>query len=158
MAKTTPSLVWHKPIKVIGDGYIDLICKTPDIGATTYWVGQGLELGDDGAFVKFTTDQPDYNPNIIVAEDIVQSDLYFLGRKHGAKILHNQKLAAGTYGIGDAVYKMGAGTWTHADKDTAASLLMEVGIICGPAQRVTAGVMKTMDDTFLATEPVDICA
>lgn len=157
MAKTTPSLVWHKPIKTIGDGYIDLVCNIEDIGVTTYWAGQGLELHDDGKFTKFTSGQPDYNPNIIVIEDIVDNDLYFLGRKHGAKILHNQKLA-GAYGIGDAVYKTGAGTWTHADKDTAGSLLMEIGIVCGPAQRVTAGVMKTMDDTFLATEPVDICA
>jgi len=157
MAKTTPSLVWHKPIKVIGKGYIDLICKTPDIGATTYWAGQGLELGDDGAFVKFTTDQPDYMPNIVVVEDIVESDLYFLGRKHGAKILHNQ-LLAGTYTIGTGVYKTAAGTWTIADKDTPASLLVEVGIVCGPGQRVTGGVMKTMDDTFSVTEGVDICA
>jgi hypothetical protein len=155
MVKTSPSDVWHKPIKEIGNGYITLICKTVDQNEAVY-AGNGMEVGDDGALTQFTTDQPDFPPNITVEEDIADGDTYFLGRKKGAKILHNQKLAS-TYSIGDALYKSAAGTWTYADKDTAQSLLMEVGILCGPADRITSGVIKDIDDAFTATEPVDIC-
>ncbi|MCP4550887.1 MAG: hypothetical protein GY834_02350 [Bacteroidetes bacterium] len=72
------------------------------------------------------------------------------------KILHNQQLAS-TYKIGDVVYESATGVWTYADKDTAASLLMRPGIICGPADRITATVVKDIDDAFTATEGVDIC-
>lgn len=155
MAKTSPSDVWNKPIKTIGNGYIDLICKCADQGGAVL-AGTGMEVGDDGALTKFTTDQPDHPSGVIVAEDIADDDTYFLGRKKGATILHNQKLAS-TYSIGDAVYKSDAGTWTYADKDTAESLLHEVGIVCGPADRITSGVIKDLDDAFTATEGVDIC-
>ena len=155
MAKTTASLVWHKAIKAIGNGWVKFIGKTADIGATVYYVGQGMELGDDGEMVIFTTAQPDFLPQITVAEPIVDDDRYALYKKKGAEILHNQKLA-GTYKIGDAVVQTGLGTWTLADKDTAAHLLMDLGFVIGPEDRITATVLKGIDDAFTATEPVDI--
>ena len=118
--------------------------------------GNGLELHDDGSLTIFSTGQPDWNPGISLAEDMVNGDVFAIVKKKGAEILHNQKLA-GAYSIGTCVYKTAAGTWTVADKDTAASLLSEVGIVCGPADRVTGGVLKGIDDAFAATEPVDIC-
>lgn len=155
MAKTTPKLTWHKAIKAIGNGWVKFIAKTADIGATTYWVGQGMELGDDGELVIFTTAQPDFLPQVTVAEPIVDDDRYFIAKKKGAEILHNQKLV-GTYGIGDAVVQTAAGTWTLADKDTAAHLLMDLGFVIGPEDRVTATVIKDINDAFTTTEPVDI--
>jgi hypothetical protein len=156
MAKTKQSDVWVKPIKFIGNGYIDLICACSDAGAGGIRAGTGMELvAEAGEFGIYTTAQPDW-AHMTVAEDIVDDDRYFLGRKKGASIRHNQKLA-GAYGIGDAVYKTGGGTWTIADHDVAASLLGEVGIVCGPADRITATVIKDMDDALTATEPVDIC-
>ena len=91
-----------------------------------------------------------------LAEDVADDDVYCLIKKKGAEILHNQKLA-GAYQIGTAVYKSAAGTWTVADKDTAASLLSDLGIVCGPADRITSGAVKDIDDALSATEPVDIC-
>ena len=156
MAKTAASDVWDKGIKEIGNGYMKIIAKTADIGATTYWVGQMLELGDDGEWLIFTTASPDApGAHAEVAEPIVDNDRYCLIKIRGAEVLHNQKLA-GTYKIGDAVYQTAAGTWTHADKDTAASLLMRHGTVVGPADRITATVLKGIDDAFTATEPVDI--
>lgn len=156
MAKTAASDVWHKPIKAIGNGYIDLIMRCQDQNATRY-AGQQMELHDDGTFTIFATGSPDAPlAHAEVAEDIADDDTYFLGRKYGAQILHNQKLA-GAYQIGTAVYKTGAGTWTVADKDTAASLLQNFGIVCGPADRITSGAVKDIDDALSATEPVDIC-
>lgn len=156
MAKTAASDVWHKPIKRIGNGYIDLIMRCADLGGD-WFAGSQMEVGDDGIFGKFVTASPDAPfAHVVVAEDIADDDTYFLGRKYGAEILHNQKLAA-SYQIGTAVYKTAAGTWTVADKDTAGSLLSNLGIVCGPADRITAGVVKDIDDALLATEPVDIC-
>jgi len=154
MVKTAASDVWHNPIKEIGNGYITFVCLTVDQNEAVY-AGNGMEVGDDGAFTQFTTDQPDWPTNIIVEEDIADGDTYFLARRVGAKILHNQKLA-GAYQIGSGVYKTGAGTWTVADKDTAQSILMQPGIVIGPADRITSGVVKDIDDALSATEPVDI--
>lgn len=155
MAKTAQSDVWHKPIKAIGNGWIKLICFIVDQSGALLQ-GNGLELHDDGSLTIFGTASPDWIPGISVAEDFADGDVYGLVKKKGAEILHNQKLA-GAYSIGTCVYKTAAGTWTVADKDTAASLLGEVGIVCGPADRVTGGVLKDIDDAFTATEPVDIC-
>lgn len=155
MAKTTASGVWHQGIKAIGNGWIKFIARTADIGATTYWVGQAMEIGNDGELLIFTTAQPDYNTGVTVAEPIVDNDRYFLAKKKGAEILHNQKLA-GTYKIGDALYQTAAGTWTLTDESTAASLLCDPAFLVGPADRVTATVLKGIDDAFTATEPVDI--
>ncbi len=155
MGKTVASDVWHKPIKEIGNGYIKFIARTADIGATTYWVGQAMEIGNDGELLIFSTAQPDYNTGVTVAEPIVNTDRYFLAKKKGAEILHNQKLAS-TYVIGDCVYQTAAGTWTITDESTAASLLVDPAFVIGPADRVTATVLKGIDDTFTATEPVDI--
>lgn len=157
MAKTSPSDVWHKPIKEEGNGYIDLICACVDVGAGGLKAGVPmLPSTTGGNFTAFVTADPDAPSNLTVAEDIVDDDRYFLGRKRGAKILHNQKLA-GAYGIGHGVYKTGAGTWTELDHDAAASLIVESGIVCGPADRITGGDVKDIDDALSATEGVDIC-
>lgn len=156
MAKTKQSDVWHKPIKYIGNGFIELIAACPDLGAGGLLAGHGLSLSTEaGEVAAFVTGDPDWL-NLTLAEDIVDDDRYCLVKKKGAKILHNQKLAT-ALSIGDLVYKTAAGTWTIADHDTAASLLVEIGIICGPADRVTATVLKDMDDALTATEGVDIC-
>lgn len=155
--KTAPSHVWKSPIKAIGNGWIKLIAKCVDIGVTTLWQGQGLEIHATVAqFGIFTSGQPDWQTGISVAEDIVDNDLYCLVKKKGAEILHNQKLAA-AYGIGIPVYKTAAGTWTQAKGDVPAALLSEVGIICGPADRYEGAVLRDIDVAFTATEPVDIC-
>jgi hypothetical protein len=155
MAKTAASDVWHTAIKEIGNGWITFIARTADIGATTYWVGQAMEIGNDGELLIFTTAQPDYNTGVTVAEPIVDDDRYFLAKKKGAEILHNQKLA-GAYVIGDCVYQTAAGTWTITDESTAASLLVDPAFVVGPVDRITGGVLKGIDDAFAATEPVDI--
>ena len=157
MAKTAASDVWKEPIKAIGNGWMKVIARCVDIGATTYWASQGLGLSTTaGEFTIFVTGDPDWNAGITVAEDIVNDDRYCLIKKIGAEILHNQKLA-GAYKIGTAVYKTAAGTWTVADHDTADSLLTEIGIVLGPADRVTDSVLKDMDDAITATEPCCIC-
>jgi len=156
MAKTAASDVWVKPIKTIGNGYIDLIMRCQDQQAARY-AGTQMELHDDGTFTIYATASPDAPlAHVIVAEDIADDDTYFLGRLIGATILHNQKLAA-AYQIGTAVYKTAAGTWTVADKDAATSLLGKIGIVCGPADRITSAAVKDIDDALSATEPVDIC-
>lgn len=156
MAKTSPSHVWNKPIKEIGNGYISLIAAVVDTAAGILaGVGMGVSA-TGGSLTIFVTADPDWQAGITIEEDVVDDDVYCLVRKRGAKILHNQVLAS-TYGIGDIVYKTAAGTWTHADHATAGSLVVELGIVCGPADRITAGAVKTMDDAFTATEPVDIC-
>lgn len=154
MAKTAQSDVWPKAIKAVGNGWIKLIAFIVDQAADLFQ-GSGLELHDDGSLTVFSTAQPDWC-TVTVAEDFADGDVYGLVKKKGAEILHNQKLAT-ALSIGTCVYKTAAGTWTVADKDTAASLLGEVGIICGPEDRVTGGVLKGIDDAFTATEPVDIC-
>ena len=155
MAKTAASHVWGKPIKEIGNGFIKLIARIADQGGALL-AHHALEMGDDGIFTKWTTDHPDWQGGITLAEDVADDDVYCLIKKKGAEILHNQKLA-GAYQIGTAVYKSAAGTWTVADKDTAASLLSDLGIVCGPADRITSGAVKDIDDALSATEPVDIC-
>lgn len=156
MAKTSASDVWHKAIKHIGNGYIDLICQCVDEGTDIY-AGHGMGVSTTaGNLTIFVTADPDYMTNITIAEDIADQDRYFLGRKKGAMILHNQKLSGG-YQVGAAVYKTGAGTWSHVDHAVGQSLLMEVGIVVGPSDRITATVIKDIDDALTATEPVDIC-
>ena len=155
MAKTAQSDVWMKPIKFIGNGYIDLICALADPGGDVF-EGVGLGLSTEaGEATIFVTADPDWQ-FLTVAEDFANGDRYGLVRKKGASIRHNQKLA-GAYGIGDIVYKTAAGTWTIADHDAAGSLLAECGIVCGPGDRITGGVLKGIDDALTATEPVDIC-
>ena len=159
VAYTTQALCWHKPIKQIGNGFIKLIVKIADpVGVILQ--GNGMEVGAaaDGEMTLFTTAQPDWQPGMSYGEDTMTGDIFIIAKKKGAEILHNQKLAS-TYSIGDPVYKTAAGTWTHVQGDggAAASLLGEVGIVCGPADRVTSGVLKSIVDAFTATEPVDIC-
>ena len=154
MAKTAASHVHSQGIKAEGNGWVKFVGKTADIGATTYWVGQAMELGDDGEFLIYTTAQPDYS-YVTVAEPIVDDDRYALYKMLGGEVLHNQKLAGG-YKVGDAVYQTAAGTWTYMDKDTAASIICAVGIVIGPADRITAAAVKDIDDAFSTTEPVDI--
>ena len=103
----------------------------------------------------FTTGQPDHPTGVTVAETIIDDDRYFLAKKKGAKILHNQKLA-GAYVIGDAVYESSKGVWTHTDESTVESLLHEAGFVVGPEDRITDNVVKDIDDALTATEPVDI--
>jgi len=153
VAYTDQALCWKEPIKAIGNGWIKLIVKISDAEVLQ---GNGMEVAT-GEMCLFTTGQPDWQPGMSYAEDTISGDIYIIAKKKGAEILHNQKLAAGTYKIGDPVYKTAAGTWTICAQATAGSLLTEVGIICGPADRITATVLKGITDTFLATEPVDIC-
>ena len=156
MAKTSPSDVWPKPIKEIGNGYIELVAAIVDLNAAAI-AGVGLAVSTTaGSLTIFVTADPDWIAGLTLAEDYVDDDVYCLVKKKGAKILHNQKLAS-TYGIGDIVYKTAAGVWDHADHGVAASLLVEIGIVCGPGDRITSTVIKTMNDAFTATEGVDIC-
>ncbi len=159
VAYTDQALCWSKPIKEIGNGYTKLIVKIADPSGVILQ-GNGMEIGAvaDGEMTLFTTAQPDWQPGMSYAEDTVNGDIYIIAKKKGAEILHNQKLAS-TYSIGDPVYKTAAGTWTHVQGDggAAASLLSEVGIVCGPADRITSSVLKKITDAFTATEPVDIC-
>ena len=156
MAKTTASAVWKEPIKEIGNGYIKLIAQVVDTAAgILQGVGMGIST-TAGNLTIFVTGDPDWNPGITIAEDVADDDRYCLIKKIGAEILHNQKIA-GAYQIGAGVYKTAAGTWTHADHDVGASLLTEIGIVVGPADRVTDTVLKDIDDALTATEPVNIC-
>ena len=127
------------------------------MGAGGLKQGQGLAPSTTaGNLTTFVTIDPDWNSMTTVAEDIADNDRYCLVKKVGAEILHNQKLAAG-YQIGAAVYKTAAGTWSHVDHAVAACLLSEIGIVVGPADRVTATALKGIDDALSATEPVNIC-
>ena len=158
MAKTAASHVWKEFFKYAGPGGFDFIARCDDIGANTWWVGQGMMLANvDGELVKAggmgTADHFDYS--ISVAEPIVDNDRYFLAHRDGGKVLHNQKLAA-TYKIGDAVYQTAAGTWTYAKSSTAASLLCRLEFVAGPTDRITSTAVKGIDDAFTATEGVDI--
>ncbi|KKN10007.1 hypothetical protein LCGC14_1040900 [marine sediment metagenome] len=155
MAKTTQKLTWAKPIKEIGNGYIKFIAKVEDIGANVWYAGTGMMIGNNGAMIKFATTQPDYPTGVTIAEEIVDNDLFFIAKKNGAEILHNQKLAS-AYDIGTAVYKTAAGIWTLTDESTAESLLHTTGFVIGPADRFTSGVLKGINDALTATEPVDI--
>ena len=159
VAHTTQALCWHKPIKAIGNGFIKLIVKIADPAGVIYQ-GNGMEIGAvaAGEMTLFTSAQPDWQPGMSYAEDTINGDLYIIAKKKGAEILHNQVLATGL-SIGDPVYKTAAGTWTLVDGQApvAASLLSEVGIVCGPADRETAGVLKGINNAFSTTEPVDIC-
>jgi hypothetical protein len=156
MVKTSPSDVWHKPIKQQGRNGTDFICHIADQNEALY-VGNVLMIGDDGVMTQAagmgTADFHDYG--ITVAEEVADGDTYCLAHMNGGKILHNQKLAS-TYSIGDAVYQSSTGTWTYADKDTAQSILMKLGFVIGPADRITSTVIKDIDDAFTATEPIDI--
>jgi len=159
VAHTTQALCWKEPIKAIGNGWIKLIVKIADPTGVIYQ-GNGMEIGavQAGEMTLFTTGQPDWQPGMSYAEDTMTGDIYIIAKKKGAEILHNQKLAT-TYSIGDPVYKTAAGTWTLVDAtdSIAACLLTEIGIVCGPADRITATVLKGITDSFTATEPVDIC-
>ena len=159
VAFTTQALCWPTPIKAIGNGWIKLIVKIANpLGEILQ--GNGMEVGAaaDGEMTMFTSAQPDWQPSMSYAEETMTGDIFIIAKKKGAEILHNQKLAS-TYSIGDPVYKTAAGTWTivQGDGGAAASLLTEVGIVCGPADRVTDSVLKCITDAFTATEPVDIC-
>ncbi|KKN42896.1 hypothetical protein LCGC14_0708700 [marine sediment metagenome] len=154
MTITTAGGMWAKPIKEIGNGYIKFIARCIDLGADLY-IGTGMEIGNNGELIKYTTAQPDWQTGITVAELIPDDDRYFIAKKNGAEILHNQKLAS-TYGIGDAVYQTGAGTWSLCDESDAESLLHTPAFVVGPADRFTAGVLKDIDDAFTSTEGIDI--
>lgn len=156
MAKTAASNVWYEPIKAIGNGWIKVIAQVVDTAAG---IKQGVGMGVSataGNLTIFVSADPDWNANITIAEDVVDNDRYCLIKKMGAEILHNQKLA-GAYQIGAAVYKTAAGTWSHVDHGVPASLLTEIGIVVGPADRVTGAVLKGIDNALTATEPVCIC-
>ena len=156
MAKTSATDVWKEPIHSIGNGWIKVIAQVVDTAAG---IKQGVGMGVSttaGNLTIFVTGDPDWNPDITIAVDVVNDDRYCLIKKKGAEILHNQKLA-GAYQIGAQVYKTASGTWSHVDHAVAASLLTEVGTVLGPADRVTNEVLKDMDDALSATEPCCIC-
>lgn len=159
MAKTAASDVHNKAIKSRGLDGIDFIARCSDLGAGGAMVAKGMMLANvDGELCiangMGTADHFDYS--ISVAEEIADDDRYFLAhREGGGKILHNQKLAS-TYKIGDALYCTATGTWTYAKSATGASLLCRLGFLIGPTDRMTANVVKGIDDAFTATEPVDI--
>ncbi len=155
MTITTPKGLFPKPIIDIGNGFIKFIARCVDLNQDAY-IGEAMEIGNNGELIKFTTAQPDYNTGVTVAQFIPDDDRYFVAKKCGAEILHNQKAAASGYGIGDAVYQTAEGTWTITDESTAESLLRTPGFIVGPADRITAGVIKGINDTFTGTEPLDI--
>ena len=157
MAKTTAGAVWFEPIKEIGNGWIKLIAQIVDPGAGGIKAGVGMGVSTTaGNLTIFVTADPDWNAGITIAEDVVNTERYALVKKIGAEILHNQKLA-GNYQIGASVYKTAAGTWSHVDHAVPASLLTEIGIVVGPNDRVTATVLKGIDDALSTTEPVCIC-
>jgi len=157
MVNTSASDVWFEPIKAIGNGWMKVIAQIVDPGAGLHKAGIGLAPSTTaGNLTKFVTIDPDWKSNITIAEDCLQTDRYALVKKIGAEILHNQKIG-GAYQIGAAVYKTAAGTWDHVDHAVGASLLTDIGIVVGPADRVTATVLKGIDDALSATEPVCIC-
>ena len=156
MAKTSASHVWKEPIKAIGNGWIKVIAQVVDTAAG---IKQGVGMGVSttaGNLTIFVTADGDWNAGITIAEDVADNDRYCLIKKIGAEILHNQKLA-GAYQIGAAVYKTASGTWSHVDHAVGASLLTEIGTVLGPADRVTAEVLKDMDDALSTSEPCCIC-
>lgn len=157
MVNTKASHVWKEPIKAIGNGWIKLIAQIVDPGAGLHKQGIGMGVSTTaGNLTKFVTADGDWNSGITIAEDCLQTDRYALIKKIGAEILHNQ-LLSGNYQIGAAVYKTAAGTWDHVDHAVGASLLTEIGIVCGPADRVTGAALKDIDDALSTTEPVCIC-
>ena len=148
-------MVWPTTIKAIGNGWVDVVALMTDV-AENWFKGQALQMGDDGAWIKYATGVADFIGGFcVLSEPKVDNDTYGLVRKFGAEILHNQKLA-GAYKNGDGVVQTAAGTWTLFDKDTTAHMLMRPGIVVGPVDRVTAGVLKGINDALTATEPVDI--
>ncbi|KKL82708.1 hypothetical protein LCGC14_1982060 [marine sediment metagenome] len=158
MAKTTAKSVWERAIKAIGNGWVKFIAKCNDIGATTFYVGQSMMLSATAGELVLAASMGTNNHTefgLSVAEPIVDNDRFFLAKKLGAEILHNQKLAS-TYSIGDAVIQTATGTWTIAVSSTGAHLLQKLGFVVGPVDRVTGGVLKGIGDAFTATEPVDI--
>ncbi len=157
MVKTAASHVWKEPIKEIGNGYMKVIAQIVDPGAGGIRQGVGMGVSTTaGNLTVFVTVDPDWNAGITISEDVVNTERYCLIKKIGAEILHNQKLA-GAYQIGAAVYKTAAGTWSHVDHAVPACLLTEIGIVIGPADRVTDSVLKGIDDALSASEPVNIC-
>lgn len=155
MAKTTASAVWSKIIKTIGNGFMEFVARCADQNASLY-IGQAMQMGDIGEWIIYATGVADFIGGFVtVAEEVADDDRYFLASRAGCKILHNQKLA-GAYVLADGVVQTSTGTWTLFDKDTAGHMLMKPGIVCGPVDRVTATVIKGIDDALTATEPVDI--
>lgn len=157
MAKTAASHVWHKGIKYRGIDGVLFIARCSDPGAAKY-IGYGMMLADvDGELVLSsgpgTADHHDYS--VSVGEELANTDRYFLAYREAGRILHNQKLAAG-YKIGDAVYQSATGTWSYAKSSTGACKLQRLGFVVGPVDRITATVVKGIDDALTATEPVDI--
>ena len=67
----------------------------------------------------------------------------------GTPIYKYGKLAS-TYSPGDAVYESSAGTWTHVDADTAATLNYKPGIV-GYKERILSTGAKSSIDTAYAT-------
>jgi len=154
--KTTASAVWHTAIKYSGIGGYDFIARCSDPGAAKY-IGYGMILADVDGELKLSTGAGTANHHdygLSVAEELADLDRYFLCHKDGGKILHNQKLAS-TYKIGDAVYQSATGTWTYA-KSSVVGILFRLGFVVGPVDRITATVLKGINDAFTATEPVDI--
>lgn len=148
-------MVWPTIIKAVGNGWIDVVAKMTDVAAN-WFKGQGLQMGDDGAWILYVTANADFIGGFVVlSEPKVDDDTYGLVRKFGAEILHNQVIAS-TYKCGDGVVQTAAGTWTLFDKDTAAHMLMRPGIIAGPEDRITSGVLKGINDAFTSTEGIDI--
>jgi len=159
MAKTKASHVWHKGIKYRDkNGGFDFIARCNDIGSNTWAKGQGMMLSADAGELVLSAapgDKDFHEYGLSVAEPIVDNDRYFLCHKDGGRVKHNQKLAAG-YNIGDALVQTATGTWTIADDDTVGHELYRLGFLVGPADRITATVLKGIDDAFSATEPADI--
>lgn len=156
MAKTAASHVWHEGIKNRGLDGVDFIARCSDQGAARY-VGTIMMLANvDGELTiasgMGTADHSDYS--ISIAEEIADDDRYFLAHRDGGRILHNQKLAAGTYKVGEALYQTATGTWTTVK--SATDLLRRLAFLVGPTDRITATAVKGIDDAFTATEPVDI--
>ena len=54
MAKTAASDVWKTAIKAEGNGWVDVVALMTDV-AENWFKGQALQMGDDGAWIKYAT-------------------------------------------------------------------------------------------------------
>jgi hypothetical protein len=69
----------------------------------------------------------------------------------GTPIYEYGKLAS-TYNVGDSVYMSAAGTWTHTDADTAATLNYAPAIVGYKERILSTGAKSTIDTAYATTD------
>jgi hypothetical protein len=66
--------------------------------------------------------------------------------------IYKYGMLAGTYSPGDAVYESSAGTWTHVDADTAATLNYKPGIVGYKERILSTGAKSSIDSAYATTD------